>query len=246
MNGRIVVFAKAPRPGFVKTRMTPPLSPECAAALYAAMLDDVLELTAVAAESLGLEPILALTPEAAVFEWEQKLPRVFRCAPQRGLDLAERLQNAVADWGEEGVPLLLRGSDSPALSKHKLAQALSVLADVDCVFCPDHDGGYNLVGLRRRVPQIFAVPTSRPTVLRETQAVARRLGLRVAQLSAEFDLDTPRDFLQLLQLRASKGEAPCPRTLTFLDKNNLWQFSHEERLPSPASGHFEGSCTAKG
>ena len=80
----LIVFAKEPRPGFVKTRMSPPLSAEQAAGLYAALLDDVLAATAEHAEAFGLAPVLAVHPPEACAALARRAPPGFRVVAQRG------------------------------------------------------------------------------------------------------------------------------------------------------------------
>jgi rSAM/selenodomain-associated transferase 1 len=219
----IVVFAKAPRAGAVKSRMSPPLSPEDAAALYGCLLDDVLELTARSAARLGLEPVLAVHPPSALVELAARAPADFGVLAQRGADLGQRMTFAVAQAAAAGaLPVLLRGSDSPTLDEEMLAEALRALATTDVVLCPDRDGGYNLVGLRRPAGSLFRHPMSTATVLADTLAQARGAGLSTQVLPARFDLDTIEDLRWLEQ--ASRGQAAlaCPRTLAFLREQRLW------------------------
>ena len=85
-RGVLVVFAKLPRAGEVKTRMCPPLSLEDAASFYSAMLDDVLEATAVFAPGLGLDPVLAVHPGQGCRELALRAPAPFRVVRQRGIE----------------------------------------------------------------------------------------------------------------------------------------------------------------
>ena len=112
----IIVFAKEPRAGQVKTRMCPPLSPTQAAEFYACLLDDVLEATARFSVELGLFPVLAVHPPNAWRVLARRAPSVFRVVPQRGASLGERMEWGAAQAGAEGAQrILLRGSDSPCL-----------------------------------------------------------------------------------------------------------------------------------
>jgi rSAM/selenodomain-associated transferase 1 len=220
---RIVVFAKAPRPGAVKTRMCPPLTHEQAARLYSAMLDDVLEETLQATRSLGLEGVVALHPADACREMAGRVPASFRVMAQRGPDLESRMAWAVADALAAGASrVLLRGSDNPALTRERIAEALGSLDAADVVLCPDLDGGYGLVGLRGPAPGLFEHPMSTDSVLSDTRANARALGLSTHLTSASFDLDTAADFEHLASARARLRPETCPRTLDFLDRNGLW------------------------
>lgn len=222
-RGAIVVFARQPVPGQVKTRLCPPLSPEQAASLYRAMLADVLEATARFAAQLGLEPVLAVTPARAAAELARLAPPFYRVVAQRGAGLAERMAWAVAEQAAAGHDrILLRGSDSPALDPEAVAEALAALDEVDLVLCPDPDGGYNLVGLRGPAPGLFAHPMSTDQVLQHTLAAAERLGLTHRVQAPRFDIDRIEDLGRLAAARIGGLASLCPRTLTYLDAHGLW------------------------
>jgi glycosyltransferase A (GT-A) superfamily protein (DUF2064 family) len=204
----------------VKTRLCPPFTPEQATRFYAALLADVLEATAAACRALDLAPVLAVhPPEAAA---RVPAPPAFRREPQRGADLAARMEHALTRELGAGRPVLLRGSDSPTLGPATLAAALDALARSDLVLCPDRDGGYNLVGLAKPAPGLFDHAMSTASVLDDTLAHARRLGLSHALLPAGFALDTAADLALLGEARRAGAADLCPRTLAFLDREGLW------------------------
>ena len=168
-RGCLVVFAKRPEPGRVKTRLCPPFTPEQAAALYAEMLADVLEATAAFCESLALDPVLAVDPPEACASLAALAPPGFRVVPQRGPGLAERMAHAAASqWATGASRVLLRGSDSPALDLATLRAGAEGLAEADLVLCPDLDGGYGLVALGRPAPGLFDHAMSTDRVLDDT------------------------------------------------------------------------------
>lgn len=217
MSGALLVFAKEPRPGLVKTRLCPPLSPAQAADLYACMLGDVLEVSVASAERLGLAPVLLVTPPEACARLAQAAPS-FRVLAQRGPDLGARMEAAVADAAELGhAPLLLRGSDSPTLGEGLLRAALAALGRAELAVSPDPDGGYNLVAVRRPVPGLFSHPMSTQSVLEDTLARARSLGLRSELLEPSFDVDVAADLAGLA--RRGAGVSGCPRTLAWLERH---------------------------
>ncbi|HEX2484993.1 MAG TPA: TIGR04282 family arsenosugar biosynthesis glycosyltransferase [Myxococcota bacterium] len=223
MSGALVVFAKEPRPGAVKTRLCPPFAPDEAAALYACMLDDVLEASAAAAAELGLAPFLYATPADACERLARRTPPGFRVRPQRGPDLGARMEHAAAELAAEGfAPLLLRGSDSPVLASDELRAALAALAEADLALSPDPDGGYNLVALRTAVPGLFDHPMSTERVLDDTLSHARARGLRSALLAPGFDVDVAEDLALLARARREGRAATCPRTLAWLDARGSW------------------------
>ena len=222
-RGVVVVFAKAPEPGRVKTRMVPVLSPDQAAEFYSNLLDDVLAATADFAARLGIDPVLTVDPASACGELARRAPRVFRVVPQCGPGLGARMSWACHEAAAGGAaPILLRGSDSPALGLEVVRAALEALVDCDVVISPDRDGGYSLIGLRKPSPELFDHPMSTGRVLEDTLSNARALGLRAVLLKPSFDLDTPGDLELLAQVRAEGGDLHCPRTLAFLDDEGLW------------------------
>jgi rSAM/selenodomain-associated transferase 1 len=218
----LIVLAKVPRPGEVKTRMCPPLSLVEASELYASMLADVLESTARAARRLGIEPVLALHPAGPGRALALDVPTPFRVVSQRGPGLAARMAWAVREAAAGGARrVLLRGSDSPALDDDAIAELLAALDDHDVVLRPDLDGGYNLVGLRRPAAAIFDHPMSTARVLQDTLERARGLGLTTAVAAAGFDLDTIDDLRRLAGVRERVAHL-CARTLDFIDRRGLW------------------------
>jgi len=219
----VVVFAKRPVPGAVKTRMCPPLTPVQAAALYGAMLDDVLASTATAAASIGAAAWLAVDPPDAVAQLAQRCPPGFHAIAQRGADLGARMEHAVARAAEAGFTrILLRGSDNPALDPSAIAAGFAALDDADLAVGPDRDGGYGWIALRRPAPGLFDHPMSTASVLDDTLARAAARGLRARTLPGHFDLDTAADLAELAGARARGETNECPRTLALLDELELW------------------------
>ncbi|UCF41724.1 MAG: TIGR04282 family arsenosugar biosynthesis glycosyltransferase [Gemmatimonadota bacterium] len=223
MSGAILVFAKSPEPGRVKTRMTPPLSAALAAELYARMLDDILEHTGRLAAELGLQPFLVVDPPSARAAMAARAPETFRVMAQEGSDLAARMERAVGQVAAAGhTPILVRSSDSPSLGLRHLQSALRALAIHDLVLCPDRRGGYVLVGLRRPAAGLFDHPMSTGNVLADTLANGKALGLSTETLTPCFDLNCVSDFRWLMEARAKGESLACPRTLAFLDERQLW------------------------
>lgn len=225
-RGWLVVFAKSPQPGRVKTRLCPPFTPEEAAAFYQCLLADVLEETAHAARALDLEPVLAVDPPDARAALAAEAPRGFRALAQGGADLGARMARVAREAAAAGAPLaVLRGSDSPALTRATLREAVDALAGADVALSPDRDGGYGLVSLGRRAllaglgpESLFGHPMSTPTVLSDTRAQAARLGLRSCTITPGFDIDRAEDLRWLAEARHGNATLPCPRTLAFVDE----------------------------
>jgi hypothetical protein len=217
------LFAKAPIPGQVKTRLSPPLSPEECAALYEAMLFDVIEQHARAggerAEGSralrGLELVLWCAPAEAVAWFQARVPAGWRVLPQRGATLGARLAAAVRAHAEEGCErIALRGTDSPTLPLERVAEAFDALERADLVLCPDRDGGYNLIGLRAPRDALFEIELGTGTVLEATRKQAERLGLRCKLLRPHHDVDVIAD---LERIRAELSAERTPRMLAWLE-----------------------------
>ena len=222
-RGTIIVLAKAPRPGFAKTRLSPPFTAEEASELYAHMLDDVLAATSGFARELALSAFVAIHPPAACPEIAVGAPASMHVIPQCGRDLPERMAWAVSEAAASGATrILLRGSDSPMLDQQSVAEAIERLDDSDLVLCPDLDGGYSLVGLRQPAPGLFDHPMSTQNVVDDTLANAAALGLQAHLLDARFDIDTASDLRHLAAARDRVGTELCPRTIAYLDENDLW------------------------
>ncbi len=198
----VIVLAKAPVPGRVKTRLCPPCTPVEAARLAAASLEDTLE-TVGALD--GRRPVLALDP--APDRRPARLPGVerFTVIHQRGHGLDERLAAAFADVGG---PALLVGMDTPQLTPELLARSVARLVEpgTDAVLGPAVDGGYWAVGLRTPAAAAFlGVPmsTAHTGAAQRDRLVA--LGLRVATLPVLRDVDTVAD------ARAVAADIPASR-----------------------------------
>jgi hypothetical protein len=181
---RIVVFAKEPAPGRVKTRLIPALGPEGAAQLAAEMLD----LTIAQAVATGLPVELCGEPDAAFWSGAA----VALTAQGEG-DLGERLARAARRVLAD-EPILLIGADCPALDRARLAAAAEALDRHAAVIHPAEDGGYVLLGLARFDPSLFAgIAWSSPTVCTETLARIEALGWSVDVRETLADVDEPED-----------------------------------------------------
>jgi len=204
----LLIFAKEPAPGQVKTRLCPPLSPQAAARLYAQFLEDVLEEMA---RLPHITVALAYTPDTARAFFQNLLPPGIHLTAQTGEDLGQRLQQAFAWAFAQGAEtILIRNSDSPDLPGGLVQEAREVLDRhrAQAVLGPCPDGGYYLVGLKNTQPQLFqGINWSSSTVLADTLTQAERLGLTVHLLPSWPDIDTPAD-LQAFISSPQKPSAP--------------------------------------
>ncbi len=177
----LIVLAKEPVPGRVKTRLTPPCDPGQAAALAAAALADTLG----AAIGSGADRVL-LALDGQPGPW---IPPGVRVVDQGSGKLDQRLARA---WAHTGGPALQVGMDTPQVSAEELDAAFARLLDgcASAVLGPAEDGGWWGIGLRRADPTIFlGVPTSRPDTGRRQLARLRERGLRTVVLPTFRDVD---------------------------------------------------------
>lgn len=193
----IAVLAKAPLPGFAKTRLIPLLGPNGAARLQRWLLRRTI--TTVAAAELG-RLTLWCSPDtehpdfAACRELAQLSMRV-----QPDADLGERMLHAARQSSAQ-IGTLIVGTDCPLLDLNDLRRVASELeAGADLVLIPAEDGGYVLIALRQPYAPLFAgVDWSTPRVLAQTRQRALASGLRLVELAPHWDVDLPADYLRLL------------------------------------------------
>lgn len=188
---RIVIFAKQPVPGRVKTRLIPALGAEGAARLAREML----ERTVAEALATGLAVDLCGDPDSA--QWHEARTGLVLTAQGEG-DLGERLARAVRRTLGEGEKILLIGADCPELDRHRLVAAAEALASHDAVIHPARDGGYALLGLNRFHPSLFEkIAWSTAAVAGETIARIEALGWSLHKGEALRDVDEPEDLPSL-------------------------------------------------
>jgi len=188
---RIVIFARWPEPGRVKTRLAATLGDEAAARIYRRLLVHTL---AVARDS-GLPVELRVTG-APRERFETEFGPGFAVSGQAEGDLGERLARVEP-------PALVIGSDLPALTSSLLREAADALAAHEVVIGPARDGGYWLIGLRRACPWLFTgMAWSTPRVLPETLARLEAHGMAPALLPQLADMDEPGDLVDWPELLA--------------------------------------------
>jgi rSAM/selenodomain-associated transferase 1 len=217
LDRALIVVAKEPEAGRTKTRLSPPLSGEQAAALYRCFLLDTLELM-LRVESA--RPILAYTPDEAEPFFRRFTPPGFELTRQVGADLGERLDNVLAHCLQSRYgQAVVMDSDSPTLPLDTLRQAFRELDDpgVDVVLGPCEDGGYYLIGLKAPCPALFrGITWSTSTVTEETLQRAQEHGLRVSCLPRWYDVDTYRDVRRLAEELRSLPEDLARHTRAIL------------------------------
>jgi hypothetical protein len=216
VSGRtLVIMAKAPRPGAVKTRLTRILSLEAAAELYCCFLEDTVAL----ARSLSNVQVAILCPPSDVAELTKFSRSAVEIVPQRGEGLAAGLTSVFAHFTSRGPQHVVAfNTDSPHLPASILETAFQSLSTHEVVVGPTHDGGYYLVGASAAHPTLFDNDgMGTKSALDALLARTRALQLSVAFTVPFYDVDVEGD---LTRLAAELRLAPlrAPRTSAWLDK----------------------------
>jgi rSAM/selenodomain-associated transferase 1 len=219
----LVVMAKAPRLGEVKTRLTPSLSPTAVIAFYNCLLEDTLAL----ARSLGDVQLAIMCPNSDVNELAQIAGNEASVVAQKDEGLAAGLKSVFAHFAPDQQRdahqrrIIAFNSDSPHLPRSVLEDAFETLAAHDVVVGPTHDGGYYLVGAKASHPTLFAhdgMGTS--SALERLLSRARTLELSVGFAAPFYDIDVVDDLTRLAEeLRLAPARAP--RTAQWLKEWEL-------------------------
>lgn len=192
MSQRVMVFAKPPRPGQVKTRLAKDVGFELAAVLADAMLQDVWLML----ESCeGVQPLL-VTTEPAAFSFPTG-PFWLQGEGSLGDRMERALQRALRTFTG---PAIIVGSDAPCLTDRDLRSAMDALETAPSVLIPSTDGGYVLIGVRETSPEMFSgVQWSSPEALEQTRAALTRTVGAPVILPARYDLDELGDVERLMR-----------------------------------------------
>jgi rSAM/selenodomain-associated transferase 1 len=213
----VVVMAKHPAPGQVKSRLAAAIGAEAAADLYRAFVLDLAERL----HDAGIEPLWAVWPAGAPFE--TVLPGAGRC-DQEGRDLGERMAGVarrVLNGGAAGVVFL--GADVPHVDVDEVRAAMQTLRERahDVVLGPADDGGYYLLGLRRFIGPLFQdIEWGGPRVLASTTTRLAELNVAYRTMAPCFDVDEQADLLRLAAL-VRRGTVVLPHTAAALARAGL-------------------------
>jgi uncharacterized protein len=209
----MIIMAKAPKPGAVKTRLTPSLSAGAVLDFYRCLLEDTITL----ARLLTNVEVAIMCPESDVDELSQMAGKEPRVIAQKGEGLAAGLASVFEHFTQSQRRTIAFNSDSPHLPRTVLQHAFEMLAAHDMVVGPTHDGGYYLVGAKASHPTLFAndgMGTS--TALQRLLSRARALHLSVGFATSFYDVDVADDLTRLAaELRLDPAKAP--RTARWLE-----------------------------
>jgi uncharacterized protein len=205
-NRTVVIMAKAPRLGCVKTRLADSLPLEAVTELYQCLLNDTIAL----AQTLNRVEIAIMCPAADVEEVSRVVATPVRIVAQTGEGLAAALRSVFTQFATLGQRAIAFNSDTPHLPASVLETAFDMLETSDLVVGPTNDGGYYLVGARVPHPDLFinhGMGTA--NALDALLAQARTLGLSVSLTPPFYDIDVLADLRQMAEeLRRAPGKAP--------------------------------------
>jgi rSAM/selenodomain-associated transferase 1 len=209
----LVIMAKAPRPGTVKTRLNPGLPLQAATAFYRCLLGDTLTL----AQSLGGVEIAVMCPDSDVNELARLAGHGAHIVAQKGEGLAAGLTSVFEHFADSPQRRIIAfNSDSPHLPRSVLEEAFETLAAHDVVVGPTHDGGYYLVGAKASYPALFIGDgMGSSSALEKLLSRARLLKLSAGFADPFYDIDVADDLIRLAaELQGAPGRAP--RTAAWL------------------------------
>lgn len=196
MSKRIlIIFAKEPRKGRVKSRLEGRLSRGSCVKLYKLLLRDTVKSVrkincckkVIAYDAVNKEPAFL-----------KRIARGFEFYRQKGKDLGERMFDAFKTFGAEGAAVVIIGSDAPGLASSRMKKAFAELNNNDLVLGPAYDGGYYLIGLKKPCNKIFkGIKWSSGSVFKRTLKKAREMKKKVALLKPWHDIDRPQDLKHL-------------------------------------------------
>ncbi len=206
-NRTLVIMAKAPKPGRVKTRLTESLPSPAVTALYRCLLEDTLAL----ATSLTSVEVAVMCPESDQDELTRLVGNTVRVVAQKGEGLAAGLTSVFRHFTAGGRQQVIAfNSDSPHLAPSVLDSAFEILAAHDVVVGPTHDGGYYLVGAKAAYPALFksdgmGTGSALDRLLTRTKALELSTGFT----EPFYDIDVANDLILLArELRLAPGKAP--------------------------------------
>jgi uncharacterized protein len=206
MKSAIIIMAKVPIAGLVKTRLQPFFTPIESAELATCLLQDTANKAQIASKNV----ILAYSPNDGENHLRKLVGSEILFIPQTGEGLGERIICAFVDvFVQDFDCVLMIGTDSPSISASLLETAFAALKNCDSVIGETLDGGFYLIGLKRFIPEIFdGVEWSSSKTFLQTLSNINKIDLSVFQLPILYDVDTPKDIELLMNDKNIRGTAP--------------------------------------
>lgn len=198
-NRILIVMAKAPITGTVKTRLCPPLEPVCASALYHCFLKDMIETVSDLSE---IDAVVAYSPPNSQDFFLGLAPDASSFVAQCEGDIGERMSRCLDIFCNGSRSVIIIGADSPTLPTNLIMEAFDILAahQSDLVIGPSMDGGYYLIGMNQPHPELFMnIGWSTSDVFAQTVKRVSGLGLQCTLLEEWYDIDTYEDLIRLMK-----------------------------------------------
>ncbi len=216
MKKVIIIMAKVPAAGKVKTRLAPVLSPEKCAELADAFLQDAIEKAA----NLKNQLIIAYSPIERCNYFDKISKKNITLIPQKGENLGEKMFNAFKfAFERKADSAVLIGTDSPTFPREFIESAFEFLEKTDAVLGKSEDGGYYLIGLKTLHREIFEnVEWSCEKTFEQTAQNIEKCGLKLSNLPEWFDVDLPED-LERLKKDLTENPSFAPFTAKWLEEN---------------------------
>ncbi|HBG27932.1 MAG: hypothetical protein A2Y10_18335 [Planctomycetes bacterium GWF2_41_51] len=200
MNNLVLLFVKQPIAGLVKTRLAKKIGDKAATELYKCFVEDLLEKLKVN----GFDFRICLWPPDPPEDIRNWLGTDYW--PQEGDDLGQRMRNVfLRAFSNSEEKVVLIGSDIPDVPAEYLFESFDALENCDIVLGPCHDGGYYLIGLSKKVPEMIfeQIDWGAKNVYDQTLSKIKQLRLKLYELPKWFDIDTYEDLLQFQQRHKS-------------------------------------------
>ncbi|HXG85552.1 MAG TPA: TIGR04282 family arsenosugar biosynthesis glycosyltransferase [Pyrinomonadaceae bacterium] len=219
MKRAVIIMAKVPRAGNVKTRLQPFLTPEQSADFAECLMRDTIEKV----KNLQNQLIIAYSPlkERKFFDKFSLVETLF--VEQKGINLGEKMFNAFEfAFGRNADSAVMIGTDSPTFPVEFIERAFAHLEKSDAVLGKTSDGGFYLIGLRRLKMEIFEnVEWSSPQTFEQTKENIRRAGLKLKETPEWFDVDEPADLEKLREDFAQNQDLRliAPQTFEWMRSN---------------------------
>jgi uncharacterized protein len=198
ISEQLIIFTRYPEPGKAKTRLIPVLGKEGAANLHRLMAQRTIAHALVLENSRQLSVAIHYTDSSQQLMQDWLGTDIIYHQQSDG-DLGERMSAALQKSLDLGIDkVVIIGTDCPKLKPEIIAKAFDELSDQDLVLGPAKDGGYYLIGLRRRIPELFdGINWGTSEVFADTLAIAQKLSLSIGVLPILADIDRPEDLLGL-------------------------------------------------
>jgi rSAM/selenodomain-associated transferase 1 len=230
MNRTLVIMAKAPRLGSVKTRLAKSLPLPAVTELYRCFLNDTIAL----AQALDNVEVAIMCPASDVEDLSHAVAKMVRVVPQTGDGLAAALASVFTHFSDIGRHRIIAfNSDSPHLPVAVLETAFDLLTTCDLVVGPTYDGGYYLVGATASHPGLFATDgMGTANAFKALLKRASNLDLSVRVIDPFYDIDVAADLSQLAdELQRMPGKAP--RTAAWLIEWRRALAEHRSSIGAP-------------